>query len=105
VQKTQQPVPLLPLDTAEVDAGDTAYLAQAEALIAHLEEMGDNASTVTVEQYVEGLRAQLDSLLDAGADLAAFAEELDLDIDAPDLDVDYAEVDTSMYAGGTDGAR
>lgn len=55
----------------------TATLA---AVIAdHLDEMHSGPDGSRQEQRVDGLRAQLDTLLDTGADLTAFAAELGLD--------------------------
>lgn len=48
----------------------------ADAITAHLDEMGEHDAN---EQHVDGLRAELDGLLDTGADLAAFADGLSLD--------------------------
>ena len=74
------PYSIPPDATPPVDTADATYVALATALIAHLDEMGDGP---TDERYVDGLRAELDILLDAGADLTAFADGLGVTV--PDL--------------------
>ena len=73
----------------DIDAGDTAYLDLADRLIDHIDEMPSGEDGSAQEQYKESLRARLDVLLDAGADLTEFA----------DIVLDNADDTTAMAAG------